>query len=124
MMAFNIIISSRVNLLYLTALLNSRVVQFWLRHRGKRQGQNYQLDKEPLLDIPLHVPAAAEQERVATLVGRVIEGRQRLSVARSSAEEVQLSRLIAQWHGEIQRRIEAIYGVADEPLLQPAAAAS
>jgi adenine-specific DNA-methyltransferase len=53
MMAFNVIRSDRIDLKYLTALLNSRLVAFWLRHRGKMQGLQYQVDKEPLLSIPL-----------------------------------------------------------------------
>jgi hypothetical protein len=53
MMAFNVIRSDRIDLKYLTAILNSRLVAFWLRHRGKMQGLQYQVDKEPLLNIPL-----------------------------------------------------------------------
>jgi len=40
---FNIIKTDRVNLLFLTGLLNSGVVKFWLKHRGKMQGHHYQL---------------------------------------------------------------------------------
>jgi hypothetical protein len=41
---------------YLTALLNSKIVAFWLRYQGKMQGDNYQIDKEPILNIPIKVP--------------------------------------------------------------------
>jgi hypothetical protein len=50
------IICLRVNNKFLTALLNSKIVEFWLRNKGKMQGNNFQLDKEPLLNIPLIVP--------------------------------------------------------------------
>ena len=50
---FIIIKSDRINLKYLTALLNSKLIAFWLRYKGKMQGDNYQLDKEPLLNIPI-----------------------------------------------------------------------
>ena len=53
MMAFNVICSDRIDLKYLTALLNSHLIAFWLRHRGKMQGLQYQVDKEPLLNIPI-----------------------------------------------------------------------
>ena len=48
-----IIKPNNINLKYLTGLLNSRLINFWLYHKGKRQGEQLQIDKEPLLDIPL-----------------------------------------------------------------------
>ena len=45
---------------YLTALLNSSLVKFWLRYKGKMQGNNYQIDKEPLLGIPIKKPTSVE----------------------------------------------------------------
>ncbi|WP_435415090.1 Eco57I restriction-modification methylase domain-containing protein [Polaribacter aestuariivivens] len=53
MMAFNIIKSDRFDLKYLTSLLNSKLIAFWLRFKGKMQGNNYQVDKEPLVNIPI-----------------------------------------------------------------------
>ena len=50
---FIIVKTKRVNQKYLTALLNSKVVAFWLRYKGKMQGNNYQIDKEPLVNIPI-----------------------------------------------------------------------
>lgn len=57
MMANNIIITDRVNLKYLTCLLNSKLIKFWLKYNGKMQGSNFQVDKEPLLNIPIKVPS-------------------------------------------------------------------
>jgi hypothetical protein len=51
--AFYVIKSERINLKYLTALLNSKLVAFWLKYKGKMQGDNYQVDKEPILNIPI-----------------------------------------------------------------------
>ncbi|MCT7493061.1 Eco57I restriction-modification methylase domain-containing protein [Aliarcobacter cryaerophilus] len=51
--AFYVIKSERINLKYLTALLNSKLVSFWLKYKGKMQGDNYQVDKEPILNIPI-----------------------------------------------------------------------
>ncbi|GAI34013.1 unnamed protein product, partial [marine sediment metagenome] len=44
---FYVIKSERINMKYLTAILNSKLIAFWLRHKGKMQGNNYQIDKEP-----------------------------------------------------------------------------
>ena len=75
---FNIIKTNRVNLMYLTGLLNSKLIAFWLRNRGKMQGLNYQLDKEPLQQIPIAVPKAETQVLLGQIVERII--------ARKSAE--------------------------------------
>lgn len=51
--AFYIIKTDRFNLKFLTSILNSSLIKFWLRYKGKMQGNNYQLDKEPLVNIPI-----------------------------------------------------------------------
>ncbi len=48
-----IIKTNRFNLKFLTLLLNSKLIKFWLKYQGKMQGNNFQIDKEPLLNIPL-----------------------------------------------------------------------
>lgn len=53
---FYVIKPFSLNQKYLTALLNSRLIAFWLRNKGSMQGNNFQLDKAPLLNIPLFVP--------------------------------------------------------------------
>jgi hypothetical protein len=74
--AFYIIQSDRINLKYLTGLLNSKLVEFWLRKKGKMQGNNYQLDKEPLLEIPIYKPSEKEQNEIAKLVDKIISLKQ------------------------------------------------
>lgn len=69
---FNIIKTSRVNLAYLTGLLNSKLIAFWLRNRGKMQGLNYQLDKEPLQQIPIAVPNLEVQTQIGHIVEEII----------------------------------------------------
>jgi hypothetical protein len=64
------------NLKYLTGLLNSKLVAFWLRKKGKMQGNAYQLDKEPLLEIPIYEANITEQENIATLVDQIIAAKQ------------------------------------------------
>ncbi len=69
---FYIIKTNRVNMKYLTGLLNSKLVKFWLKNRGKMQGDNYQLDKEPLVAIPIAKPSNEIQQKIATLVDYII----------------------------------------------------
>ena len=53
---FYIIKSNRINLKYLTTFLNSKIVYYWLKNEGKMQGNNFQVDKDPLLKIPIYKP--------------------------------------------------------------------
>ena len=69
---FYVIKTNRVNMKYLTGLLNSKLIEFWLKNKGKMQGANYQLDKEPLQQIPIAVPSNDVQEIVAKLVDMII----------------------------------------------------
>ena len=69
---FYILKTNRVNMKYLTGLLNSKLIEFWLKNRGKMQGANYQLDKEPLQQIPIAVPSIEVQAIIANLVDAII----------------------------------------------------
>jgi len=111
---YNIIKTERVNQLFLTGLFNSRLVKFWLKHRGKMQGQNYQVDKEPLLAIPLCIPVREEQEKLATQVKRIIDCKQQMPSAQTDSDKEHLQRLINQFENQIQDAIETIYGLSDD----------
>lgn len=69
---FNMIQTDRVDMKYLTGLLNSKLIEFWLKNKGKMQGSNFQLDKEPLLQIPIAVPSKEVQSLIAKLVDCII----------------------------------------------------
>jgi len=56
---------------YLVALLNSTLIAFWLRHKGKMQGNNYQIDKEPLLALPIIKPSGKEEKEITDIVGEI-----------------------------------------------------
>jgi adenine-specific DNA-methyltransferase len=47
---------NNINLKYLTGLLNSKLIYFWLYYKGKKQGDQLQIDKKPLLELPLIKP--------------------------------------------------------------------
>ncbi len=72
MMAINIIKTNRINLKYLTGILNSKLTAFWLRYQGKMQGSNYQIDKEPILSIPLLNPPEEKQKPLIKLVDKIL----------------------------------------------------
>jgi len=68
-----IINTSRCNLKYLSGLLNSKLVNFWLHGQGKLQGDMLQIDKEPLLNIPIYVGDKSQQKQIIILVDKMLE---------------------------------------------------
>ena len=66
----NFIKTDRINLKYLTGLLNSRLSYFWLKNKGKQLGDLLQIDKGPLLNIPLLKPDEKNQNEIASLVDK------------------------------------------------------
>ncbi|WP_335969352.1 Eco57I restriction-modification methylase domain-containing protein [Fusobacterium polymorphum] len=73
MAEFYILKTDRINMKYLTGLLNSKLVAFWLRYMGKMQGNNYQIDKEPLMNIPIKIASENIENKIIDLVDEIIE---------------------------------------------------
>jgi adenine-specific DNA-methyltransferase len=116
MMAFNIIKTDRINQKYLTALLNSKVVRYWLQHKGKMQGGQFQVDKEPLLAIPLVAPPSAEQQRIAKLVDLILQASEKLHIAVLDSERDRYQRLIDQTDAKIQEAVYTYYKLTDSDI--------
>ena len=75
------------------------------------QGQNFQVDKEPLLAIPLCVPEKSEQERLAKITKRIIECKQKMSEATTDSAQMQLQRSFEQFEEQLEDAIETLYGL-------------
>jgi adenine-specific DNA-methyltransferase len=69
--AFLVVKPENIDLKYLTGLLNSKLIYFWLKHKGKKQGEQLQIDKEPLMQLPLIKADEALQSKIAGLVDKV-----------------------------------------------------
>jgi adenine-specific DNA-methyltransferase len=69
---FYVIKTNKLNQKYLVGLLNSKLIEFWLKNKGKMQGNNYQLDKEPLLNIPIYKPTDNDQKNIEKLVDQIL----------------------------------------------------
>lgn len=74
---FMVIKTDKISQKYLTAILNSNLIAFWLKYKGKMQGNNYQIDKTPLLNLPLIKPSKELQNQVSELVSSIIANRQK-----------------------------------------------
>lgn len=54
--SYFVIQTDKIDMKFLTLLLNSNLMSFWFRYKGKMQGQIFQIDKEPLLSVPILQP--------------------------------------------------------------------
>ena len=113
--SYNVIKTTRFNLKFLTALLNSNVIKFWLRYKGKMQGNNFQVDKEPLLAIPLISVSSEEQAPFITLADQMLETQRRLQQALSDDDKKLLEQRAAILDKQIDNAVYKLYNLtADE----------
>lgn len=86
--ATNIIKTDRINLKYLAGILNSKLIYFWLKNRGKKLGDMLQIDKEPLLQIPLiKTDDKSSMNKMIESVDKIIAAYQKLAKAISDKEK-------------------------------------
>ena len=104
--AFLILKPEKINLKFLTALLNSKLIYFWLKNKGKKQGEQLQIDKEPLMEIPLLKAEEKEQEKIALVVDKIMA---------KTAEFNKTSQNTDKWH-LLKTEIEKLNREIDEAI--------
>jgi adenine-specific DNA-methyltransferase len=76
------------------------------------QGNNYQIDKEPLLAIPIYKPSNHEQQPLIALVDRILSIAKDSSYPDNSDERPAIKEL----EGQIDRKIYELYGLTPEEI--------
>jgi len=56
----------------ITLKVNSKLIASWLKNKGKMQGNIYQIDKEPLLNIPIKTTNNINQKPFIQLVDQIL----------------------------------------------------
>ncbi|EAL4850385.1 class I SAM-dependent DNA methyltransferase [Campylobacter jejuni] len=111
MLSLNVIKTQRINVKYLTGLLNSKLVAFWLKHKGKMQGNNYQIDKEPLLNIPI-VDTNSKNEKLAdeliNLVDEILKAKEQDKNANTQELENKINSLVYKLYNLTEEEIKII----------------
>jgi len=97
--------------------LNSRLVYFWLKNKGKQLGDLLQIDKGPLLNIPIFKPNEAEQEKIAGLVDKATKlyGEYRNTSANTDKWHA-LKAEVEKLEHEIDQNIYKLYGLTNEEI--------
>jgi type I restriction-modification system DNA methylase subunit len=125
--------TENMDMKYLTGLLNSNLIAFWLKYKGKMQGDLYQVDKEPLLNLPIIKPIVEIQNKISELVSQIIDNKQKqidyselLEKTKSENNfdrEIQLSKAlneitsdINQTDKQIDQMVYQLYGLTEEEI--------
>ncbi|EHK0260754.1 Eco57I restriction-modification methylase domain-containing protein [Campylobacter coli] len=110
---FYVIKTQRINVKYLTAILNSKLIAFWLKHKGKMQGNNYQIDKEPLLNIPI-VTINSKNQKIAdeliNLVDEILKAKEQDKNANTQELENKINSLVYKLYNLNEEEIKIIEG--------------
>lgn len=110
---FYVIKTKRINVKYLTAILNSKLMAFWLKHKGKMQGNNYQIDKEPLLNIPI-VTINSKNQKIAdeliNLVDEILKAKEQDKNANTSPLEEKINNIVYKIYNLTEEEIKTIEG--------------
>ncbi|EKA0238274.1 DUF7149 domain-containing protein [Campylobacter coli] len=108
---FYVIKTQRINVKYLTAILNSKLIAFWLKHKGKMQGNNYQIDKEPLLNIPI-VDTNSKNKKLAdeliNLVDEILKAKEQDKNANTQELENKINSLVYKLYNLTEDEIKII----------------
>jgi len=115
---FYVIKTNRVSQKYLTGLLNSKLIAFWLKHKGKMQGTNYQIDKEPILQIPIFVPDLPNDDynQLLNLVDQMLKLNKDLQAATLPQQIEQLKSRIAYTDKKIDQLVYRLYDLTDDEI--------
>ncbi|EOH2053957.1 Eco57I restriction-modification methylase domain-containing protein [Campylobacter coli] len=103
----------RINLKYLTGVLNSKLIAFWLKHKGKIQGNLFKIDKEPLLNIPV-VNINSKNEKLAnkliSLVDEILKVKEQDKNANIQELENKINSIVYKLYNLTEEEIKIIEG--------------
>ncbi|HBD8987987.1 TPA: class I SAM-dependent DNA methyltransferase, partial [Campylobacter jejuni] len=98
---------------YLTGVLNSKLIAFWLKHKGKIQGNLFKIDKEPLLNIPV-VNINSKNEKLAnkliSLVDEILKVKEQDKNANTQELENKINSLVYKLYNLTEEEIKIIEG--------------
>jgi adenine-specific DNA-methyltransferase len=107
---------------YLLGLLNSKVAAFWLYYRGKKQGDQLQIDKEPLQNIPIRTidfdnpDDKVMHDKMVNLVEQMLDLHKQLAAARIPDEKTRIQREISATDNQIDKLVYGLYGLTEEEI--------
>ena len=98
------------DLKYLLGLLNTRLYYLWLYYRGKRKGESLELYSTPLSDIPVKQVDVGFQNKVISLVEKILVAKKDNPDADTSKLESQIDELVYDLYGLTEEEKEIVRG--------------
>ena len=114
--ALFVIKTNRFNLESLLAILNSKLIKFWLKHKGKMQGDSFQVDKEPLLELPLIQLSKEQTTKLNLLVDELLYSLQELDNINFEQDKKFLKQRIDILDSQINSIVYSLYGLSEEEI--------
>ena len=98
----------KIDMFYVLAILNSKLIYVWLYHRGKRKGEMLELVRTPLMQIPMKIISSDLQKEISLEVQKLVFNKE-LSIEERHIIEEKLNLLIFDIYGineEYRKTIE------------------
>lgn len=115
--AFMVLKSTDVNLKYLLGVLNSNLIYFWFLNKGKLQGDQLQIDKEPIMEAPIYIGDQEWQKRIIGLVDKLTDlNKEFKGLAENSDQWHKIKDEIAKTDQKIDQEVYKLYGLTDEEI--------
>ena len=90
---------------------------FWLYNKGKKQGELLQVDKEPLLDIPIvNTTDKIKHDALINLVDKIIDFKQKEAMEVSDHQKSIINRQITAFEKEIDKIVYELYNLTAEEI--------
>ncbi len=106
--ALNFIRTERIDLKFLTAVLNSQLSFYWLKNKGKLLWNMLQVDKSHLLNIPIKTPDNSQY--ITTLVDQILDAKKLDPKADTSDFEMRIDDLVYELYGLTEGEIAVVEG--------------
>jgi len=119
--AFLILKPEDVDLKYLVGVLNSELSYFMFYFTGKKQGEQLQIDKVPLLNFPIHVPENKNEndlsKKIIESVDLILEAKKELKTIRLEQKRKILEQKIQLYEKEINGYVYEMYDLSEDDII-------
>ena len=92
------------------ALLNSKLIAFWLKHNGKMLSNNYQIYKELLLALPLNTAFTHDQKSFIEVVDKILFLTQSEYYLQNQTKQAKVKK----YEDQINHLVNDLYGLTHE----------
>ncbi len=109
--AYYIIKTERFDMKFLTGLFNSKLMEFWLKLRGKVKGDVLQIDKEPIMMMPIKTDGENDRQ-ISQLFEQILKIKQNDPLADISEIEHEIDKYVYKLYNLNDSEVSLIEGIS------------